>query len=99
MSEIKWRELNPSQSTPVWREMTPAWSAYDILQVSPKASPEVIKAAYRALIGKYHPDKHTEQLRQWAEEVARHLNAAYAVIGNPQKRSEYDRNNGILGRN
>jgi DnaJ-class molecular chaperone len=48
---------------------------------------------------KYHPDKHAEHLRRWAEEMSRQLNAAYAVLGNPLKRSEYDRANGIAGKN
>jgi DnaJ-class molecular chaperone len=104
MSEIKWRDLpstpsNAAPQRPRWRELPRSLSLYDVLQVSPKASPEVIKAAYRALMEKYHPDKHGEPLRQWAEEVSRQLNAAYAVLGNPQKRSDYDRNNGIAGRN
>ena len=105
MPEIKWRDLFSSQPSPgpqhfAWKEAPPpAPSLYDVLEVSPRASAEVIKAAYRALIEKYHPDKHPESLRLRAEERARQLNAAYAVLGNPQRRSEYDRANGIAGRN
>ena len=29
---------------------------YDILQVNPKASPEIIEKAYHFLAKKYHPD-------------------------------------------
>ena len=32
-------------------------SHYDILEVSHTASPEVIRAAYRSLMQRYHPDK------------------------------------------
>jgi DnaJ-class molecular chaperone len=104
MPEIKWRDLFSSQPSPrpqhfAWKEAPPAPSLYDVLEVSSRASAEVIKAAYRALIEKYHPDKHPESLRLRAEEKARQLNAAYAVLGNPQKRSEYDRAHGIAGRN
>ena len=31
---------------------------YEILEVSPKARPAVIKAAYRCLVQENHPDKH-----------------------------------------
>jgi DnaJ-class molecular chaperone len=104
MPEIKWRDLISSQPEAerqrfCWNETPAPPSLYEVLQVSPKASAEVIKAAYRALIEKYHPDKHAEHIRRWAEEMSRQLNAAYAVLGNPQKRSEYDRANGIAGRN
>ncbi len=30
---------------------------YDVLQVSPNADQDVIKAAYRSLVQRYHPDK------------------------------------------
>lgn len=104
MPEIKWRDLTSSQSKTEpqrfrWNEAPAAPNLYEVLQVSPKAGAEVIKAAYRALMEKYHPDKHAEHLRHWAEEMSRQLNAAYAVLGNPLNRSEYDRANGIAGRN
>lgn len=105
MPEIKWRDLFSSQPSTgsqhfCWKEAPPsAPSLYDVLEVSPRASAEVIKAAYRALMEKYHPDKHSESSRLWAEEKSRQMNAAYAVLGNPQKRSEYDRANGLAGRN
>ena len=104
MPEIKWRDLTSSQSKAEpqrfrWNEAAAAPNLYEVLQISPKAGPEVIKAAYRALMEKYHPDKHPEHLRRWAEEMSRQLNAAYAVLGSPLKRSEYDRTNGIAGRN
>ena len=34
---------------------------YDWLEVSPKASPEVIEKAYKALVKKYHPDLQQEK--------------------------------------
>ncbi len=57
---------------------------YAILQVHPKAEPEVIQAAYRRLAAKYHPDKGGD-----AEQMKR-INAAWEVLGDPQKRREYD---------
>jgi curved DNA-binding protein CbpA len=62
---------------------------YDNLQVSPKASEAVIKASYRVLVQKYHPDRF--EPREEAERVTRILNAAWCVLGNPLTRAAYDR--------
>ena len=56
---------------------------YKVLGVSPDASDEEIKRAYRRLAKKYHPD-----LNPGDEEAARkmqEINAAYEQIKNPQK--------------
>jgi DnaJ-class molecular chaperone len=104
MKSIKWRELNSTSDQFTeqcfhWTEIQPRASFYDVLQVSSTAAPEVIKAAYRALIEKHHPDKSPEHRRPMADEISRQLNQAYEVLSNPQKRREYDRaigiNNGI----
>lgn len=58
---------------------------YQVLQVAPDAEPEVIRAAYRALAQKHHPDAGGTQERMAA------LNHAWAVLGEPQSRSNYDR--------
>jgi DnaJ-class molecular chaperone len=65
---------------------------YDVLKVSPNASPEVIKAAYRQLALKYHPDKQPDaRARQQAEERMKAINAAYDVLSDPVRRAQYDR--------
>jgi DnaJ-class molecular chaperone len=65
---------------------------YDLLEVSPNASPEVIKAAYRQLALKYHPDKQPDaRSRQLAEERMKQINAAYDILSDPARRAEYDR--------
>jgi curved DNA-binding protein CbpA len=60
---------------------------YEVLQVSPTASQEVIQAAYRALAREYHPDVNPDA------RAARRmllLNKAYDVLGDSQRRAEYD---------
>ena len=49
---------------------------YDILQVSPNASKEVIEMAYKALAKKYHPDLNPEEFRSECEEMMKALNHA-----------------------
>ena len=69
---------------------------YKVLGVSPDATDEEIKRAYRALAKKYHPD-----LNPGDEEAARkmqQINAAYEQIKNPQKaQNSYGGYNGYGG--
>ncbi len=62
---------------------------YATLEVTPQASDEDIKRAYRKLALKYHPDRNQGNAR--AEENIRELNAAYEVLGNPETRRSYER--------
>jgi curved DNA-binding protein CbpA len=59
---------------------------YRVLQVVPEADHEVIRAAYRALARKYHPD-----LEGGSKEQMMALNAAWGVLGQPRTRAMYDR--------
>jgi DnaJ-domain-containing protein 1 len=55
---------------------------YKALEVLPGASFEEIKASYKKLVKKYHPDlfnNHSEK-RRYAETVTRQLNEAYAYF-------------------
>jgi hypothetical protein len=60
---------------------------YRILQVQPEAPPEVIKASWRALMHacRAHPDLGGDP------QTAALLNEAYAVLGDPERRRDYDR--------
>jgi len=58
-------------------------SAYQILEVSPDASDDELKKAYRELAKKYHPDKVShlgEEVKMAAEEKFTRLNAAYEAV-------------------
>lgn len=66
---------------------------YRLLQVHPEAESEVMAAAYKRLMRKYHPDLLPPELRDDPETLqkAKDINEAYAVLSNPARRAEYDR--------
>ena len=57
---------------------------YETLQVHRRAEPEVIRAAYRILARKYHPDHGGDPRRMIA------INDAWDVLGDPERRAAYD---------
>lgn len=61
---------------------------YKILGVTKSASQAEIKKAYRALAKKYHPDKNKGD--KAAEDKFKNISEAYEVIGDPEKRKQYD---------
>ena len=61
---------------------------YDILGVSPKATSEEIKKAYRILAKKYHPD--VNQDKQNSAEKFREISKAYEILRNKDTRRDYD---------
>ena len=62
---------------------------YEALGVSRTADGKEIKAAYRKLALKYHPDRNPGSRE--AEEKFKQLNEAYAVLSDAEKRGRYDR--------
>lgn len=63
---------------------------YEILQVLPTASPEVIEAAYHGLMKKLGSDADptVREGRRWVEE-------AFSVLGKADRRAEYDAGRGL----
>jgi len=60
---------------------------YDVLGVARDSSERDIKAAYRRLAMKYHPDRSSEPD---AEERFKEISEAYAVLSDAEKRQKYD---------
>jgi DnaJ-class molecular chaperone len=64
-------------------------SFYEILGVSPQAEDIVIRAAYRALAQRYHPDKSSDA-KEAAAMRMRAIQEAYEVLADPVRRVAYD---------
>lgn len=62
---------------------------YDNLHVNEKASPEVIRAAYKALAQKWHPDRNPDNKAR-ATRNFQIISRAYEVLSDPAARAEYD---------
>ena len=69
---------------------TKAKDYYKILGVARDASEQDIKKAYRKLAMQYHPDRNPGK-EEWANEKFKEINEAYGVLGDPEKKSQYDR--------
>ena len=61
---------------------------YDVLQVERDSTPERVRAAYRKLAQKYHPDKMPGNPN--ASRAMAAINAAYEVLSDAHRRAEHD---------
>ncbi len=61
---------------------------YEILGVKKDASPDDIKKSFRQLARKFHPDLNKGSKE--AEEKFKEINEAYQILGDPQKKAQYD---------
>src|ERR1051326_3499973 len=67
---------------------TQATNLYDVLGVAKNASQDEIKKAYRKLARQYHPDRNPGDAA--AEARFKEVQGAYDVLGDAEKRKQYD---------
>jgi molecular chaperone DnaJ len=63
---------------------------YEVLGLGREATADELKKAYRALALKYHPDRNPENKKE-AEAKFKEASEAYQVLGDADKRAQYDR--------
>ena len=68
--------------------MSPIHTHYDNLKVARNAPPEVIRAAYKTLSQKFHPDRNPGNAE--AARIMAIINTSYEVLSDPDKRQEHD---------
>jgi curved DNA-binding protein CbpA len=65
---------------------------YRTLDVAPAATTSEIHAAWRFMLVAFHPDRFRDPAqRRRAEEITKRANAAWQVLGDPDRRRRYDR--------
>ncbi len=64
--------------------------AYAVLGVEPTADQMTIKAAYRRMAARHHPDVAPGDRRQAATARMQTINIAYGLVGQPDVRRQYD---------
>ena len=61
---------------------------YDNLKVARNAPPEIIRAAYKTLSQKHHPDRHGNSAK--SQQVMKIINKSYSVLIDPEERKKHD---------
>ena len=80
--EQKAKTERPMQPNPTGREP----DHYEILQINSKADAQTVHRVYRMMAARFHPDNpETGDMEQFLR-----MNAAYAVLSDPARRTEYD---------
>ncbi|ELR17259.1 Chaperone protein dnaJ, putative [Acanthamoeba castellanii str. Neff] len=81
--------LPGEQTLPQLQQQGGQQDYYALLELSPGADFDAIKHAYHKLALKYHPDRNKGNEVE-CETKFKELAAAYAVLSDPEKRSQYD---------
>jgi hypothetical protein len=69
----------------------PEVTHYEVLGVAESAGPDELRQAYLSKARRHHPDRQSDAGgRAAAEERMRDINAAWAVLGDPDRRRRYD---------
>jgi len=89
VGDITWGLPHSHGEYVITRQMTSAKNLYQVLGVQEDAEDIVIRAAYKALAQKYHPDKWSGDVSE-ATRLMAELNNAYKILSDPVKRREYD---------
>ena len=64
---------------------------YSVLQITRSATKKEIRAAYRALVDRYHPDRHQgNPLEELAAARMVEINRAYELLSDPARRAAFD---------
>lgn len=63
---------------------------YEILEVNPKASTEIIEKAYKVLSKKYNLNSYEGEAKKYAEQRMRDINEAYKILSDKFLREQYD---------
>lgn len=79
-----WFELTPQAATP---SPSSAATCYGVLAVARDADPAAIKAAYRSMAKRWHPDINRDPD---ATEMFKKIGRAWEILGDPDKRRRYD---------
>ncbi|HUA57690.1 MAG TPA: DnaJ domain-containing protein [Verrucomicrobiae bacterium] len=78
------------QFTTMAQAAAPAYASeldyYEVLQLNPKADPETIHRVFRIMAARFHPDNP----QSGNQEKFLLLSEAYRVLGDPEKRAQYD---------
>jgi hypothetical protein len=88
--ELERLAVELAQDARLWRQaQRPDY--YTVLGVSSDATLQTIRAAYRRLSRKHHPDVSAEN----SGAAMQHVNAAYEILSDPAKRKKYDQSTTI----
>jgi curved DNA-binding protein CbpA len=79
------------------RSKSPLMDYYAVLGVNPTAEDIVIRAAYKALAQRYHPDRFAGS-KEEAHRRMSELTQAYEVLADPVRRPKYDRRRKLYAR-